>query len=80
MPFMFDVPHQQGTVKLNRSSGEQIAVFKEAGLNPIYGQRFNIPIDRAKFQTIIRSRRASFGIAQRSSFEEIGRFLDRMED
>jgi hypothetical protein len=77
---MTDISHQQHTVKLNRSSGELIAVFKEAGLNPIYGQRFNIPIDRAKFQTVIRSRRASWGIAQRSPLKEIGCFLDRIED
>ena len=80
MPFMPDVPHQQHTVKLNRTSREQIAVFKEAGLNPICGQQFNIPIDRAKSQIVLRSRRASGGIAQRSSLEEIGCFLDRMED
>jgi hypothetical protein len=35
MPLMPDVPHQQGTIKPNRSSRKLLAVLEKAGLNPI---------------------------------------------
>ena len=64
MPAMVDAPHQQRTVKFNRSRREVFAILKVARLNRIYFQRFHLPVDAAQLKPIVDAAFFRVGVAQ----------------
>jgi hypothetical protein len=80
VPFVFDVPHQQGTVELRRSLREQAPILEKTRLDPTDGQRLNLPVGGAKFQSLELAVLPTRRVADRTALEEPGRFIERAED